>query len=230
MAVGEDFLFLNQVIAAGHVRAPCLEIGSLNHQGGPYGNCKFVIESHGLRYEGADLFPGPDVDHVLDFTSGEAVRATFQGRVFGTVLLFSLLEHAYDPIRLLDNALSVLGEDGALVISTPVVWELHGYPRDFWRINPDFYEAYAERNHLQLVRDHFVYLFHGQARPVGDFARAGQRLLPSMATGATAYGPVRYWYGRLVQRALNTLGRSHPFTYTALGCVLVKPTAEPRPR
>jgi SAM-dependent methyltransferase len=225
MAVGEDFVFLRRVIEAGHLRGPCLEVGSLNHAGGPYGNCRFTVESLGLRYEGADLFDGPDVDHVLDFTDGEAVRATFEGRRFGTVILFSVLEHVYDPIRVLDNALALLdARGGALVISAPVVWELHDYPKDFWRLNPDFYEAYARGNGLELVPEQFVYMYQGQVRQVGDFAIQGKRVLPSRASGALAYGPARHWYSKIVERAFNTLGRRHPFTYAAIGCVLVKPS------
>jgi SAM-dependent methyltransferase len=223
MAVAEDFWFLQRVRAANHVKGRCLEIGSLNHQGGPHGNCKFTIESWGLEYEGADLEPGPGVDHVVDFTSSEAVRRVFGNRTFDTLLLFNVLEHVYEPLRFLDQALRLLAPGGAFIVSTPLVWELHDFPKDFWRPNPNLYEEYARRNRLQIIDGLFVYLYQGKIRRLRDFDAGTQHRLPSFNVGAFAHGGRRYWYSKIVHRLFNTLGRSHPFMYTALGCVMLKP-------
>lgn len=222
MAIAEDFGFLEQAWAAGLVRGRCLEVGSLNHQGGVHGNCKHTIESWGLRYEGADVMPGPGVDHVLDFTDKKAVERVFGARTFDTLLLFNVLEHVYEPLRLLDNAFTRLVNGGACVISTPLVWELHDFPSDFWRPNPNLFEAYARQSGAEIVDDLFVYMYQGRICRLRDFDRGTQHRLPSFNVGALAEGHVRYWYSKVVHRVFNTLGRRYPFTYTAIGCVMLK--------
>jgi SAM-dependent methyltransferase len=226
MSVGEDFWFLERVHAANLVKGRCLEIGSLNHQGGPQGNCKHTIESWGLPYEGADLLPGPGVDHVVDFTDSAVVRRVFAGRTYDTLLLFNVLEHVYEPLRFLDHALTLLAPGGVTVISTPLVWELHDFPKDFWRPSPNLYEEYARKHGLEIVDDLFVYLYQGQIRRIREFDMGSQHQLPSLNAGSLAQGRLRYWYSKIVHRLFNTLGRSHPFTYTALGCVMVKPKGD----
>ena len=223
MAIGEDLLFLEKAKAAGRVRGRCLEIGSYNVAGTPAGDIRRMIADWGLEYVGADIAAGPGVDVVADFTSAADVGAKFAGRQWDTIVMFNVIEHVFDPIVLLDVVTGLLAPGGALLISSPIVWELHRFPRDYWRPSPDFYADYAERRGLRLDLGLFCYGFQNRLVPVAVYDTAeGERRLPSLVTASVAHGAARAWWSRAVHRLFNTLGRSHPYTWTALACALVR--------
>jgi SAM-dependent methyltransferase len=111
-----------------------------------------------------------------------------------------VLEHTFDPIRVLDNAATLLRPGGALVALTPSVWPLHNYPLDAWRILPNFYEEYAKRRGLDLLADYFEY---GLARSRISGMRTGRTTIRHPVGPGFAIG-----VSRVVHKAFNTFGRS----------------------
>jgi len=91
------------------------------------------------------------------------------------VLVLNVLEHTFDPLRVIDHARMLLKPGGRLVLLTPAVWPLHAYPFDAWRILPNLYEQYAERNGLLLLRDYFEYIGRD---PVDTFRQGASYSLP----------------------------------------------------
>ncbi len=220
VAISEDLQFLRLAHTAGCVRGSCLEVGSCNVAGTVAGEVRQLTCGWGLEYVGADAAAGPGVDLVVDFTSGPSLQQ-LAGRRWDTIVMFNVIEHVFDPITLLDNVTELLAPEGTLLISSPIVWELHRFPRDYWRPNPDFYEDYAERRGLALVRELFCFGLQNRLVPVSAYELPdGARRLPSLATAATTFGGLRAWTSRAVHRAFNTLGRNHPYTWTALACAL----------
>jgi len=204
----DDLDFVLKCLDKGVIRSPCLEVGVWQNH-----NTKQLLEQHGIEYLGADLSAGPGVDFQLDIAQPfEHVREVFSGRTFETILALNLLEHTFEPIKVLDNIMGLLRPGGNCVVTTPVVWPLHDYPYDCWRINPNFYEQYCESRSFRLFDDLFEYLKYG---PVKN--GAGGYVLPSPARGW------RLTYSRAIHKLFNTSGRGMFFpSHVSLGVVIGK--------
>lgn len=204
----DDLDFLARCLKKGLINSPCLEVGVCEDH-----NTKALLEGQGIKYFGADLKAGPDVDFQVDIEQPlEIVRDVFKGKTFKTALALNLLEHTFEPIKILDNIFGLLEPEGICVITTPVVWPLHDYPVDCWRINPNFYEQYCERRSLRLFYDTFEYLKYGPVRNGDD-----RYTLPA---------PARGWknlYSRGVHKLFNTCGRGMIFpSHISLGVAIGK--------
>ena len=232
VAVPADFVFLDQMIKAGHVSGSVLEIGSRDWQDGD-GNMSRPVADAGLQWEGCDLQAGPGVDFTLDLLDDEEVAAL--DRSWSTVLLFNLLEHVYDPISALRNAMSLVEPGGACVVCGPAVWELHYFPKDFWRPMPDFYWEFAARTSCQIPQDGMTWILNewpyvpGHAPttriiPVQDLMVDGKAQLPGRPTAAAVWGRFRASLSVSVQRTFNLTGRVNRFPNVGLGVVLAKPS------
>jgi SAM-dependent methyltransferase len=195
--VGGDLAYIRRLIADNVISGPVLELGV------GYGGVtsRSVIEAAGLRYYGTDMSHGEGVDYQADFERPEEM-AVFQPIVpVGSVLILNVLEHTFDPIRVLDNAATLVRTGGSLVVSTPAVWPLHNYPMDAWRILPNFYEEYAKRRGWRLLERYFDYVGFG---PVKDFRNpdATYSFPPPGKPG------LRYGLSRAIHKTFNTFGRS----------------------
>lgn len=222
MAVPTDFTYLRRVIEAGEVRGPVLEIGSRDHQGG-VGNARATCQAAGLKWEGTDIDEGPGVDFVLDILDAEAVAKI--DRTWPTVLLFNLLEHVYEPATALRHAVSLVEPGGVVVVVGPSVWQLHDYPRDYWRPMPDFFLEFARREGLALVPDQFCWLLEQNERliPIDSLTtEAGQKQFPGRNTAAQVFGAFRATASLYIQRGLNLTGRVMHFPQVGIGVVLRK--------
>lgn len=139
-----------------------LEVGSYNVNG----NGKAFITTRGLDYLGIDIREGPDVDLVCDITaSPDEVRRALPAADYDLVLCLNVLEHVFEPVRALDNMLALLRPGGYLVVVTPAVWDLHDWPHDFFRLNPDFFRHYTESRGVEIVPGTFEF----SARDTGRF-------------------------------------------------------------
>jgi SAM-dependent methyltransferase len=209
--VGADQEWVAGLLGAKVFAGPVLELGT------GYGGatCRTVVEAAGLRYVGTDVEQGPGVDIAANFERAEDMAALANAGPFGAVLILNVLEHTFEPIRVLDNARTLLKPGGALVVLTPAVWPLHSYPIDTWRILPDFYQEYAKRKAMRLVREQFDFVGFG---PVDTFRDAGGA--PSFPPPASA--PWKMLFGRTVHKIFNTFGRAmfQP-SHVAVGAVLI---------
>ncbi len=219
MAWSGDFDFLRRLIAQGVVVGPVLEIGSLNHQGGDEGNAKVTCESAGLAWEGADMAAGPGVDRTFDVLDADAV-----GRIqerWQSILLFNLLEHVYDPIGALRNAVRLLAPGGAVVVSGPAIWDLHDYPGDFWRPMPGLYFEHARRERLEVVAGSATWMVNGRLVPYESLRDGEQFLCPSNRFHNAVYGPRKGPWVRVVDFAGQLLGRrEYRFPFCGFGIAL----------
>lgn len=211
----DDLDYVRRLAAAGVFRGPVLELGT--GWGGL--TAKDVVIGRGLAHVGTDMTPGPGVDVAADFEKPDDVARLAARGPYGTVLVMNVLEHTFDPIRILDAAVGLVASGGAAVVLTPAVWPLHNFPMDAWRPLPNFYEQYAARRGLRLVPDWFEYVGYG---PVANFREA---------SGGYAFPPpgrssAGRRYGRLVHRLFNTYARGlfQP-SHLAIGCVFEKAAA-----
>lgn len=207
-----DLTWIQNLLLRKLIASPVLELGT------GYGgrNCRETLVAAGLQHYGSDMAAGPGVDLVADFEKAEDMQQ-FQALGLGSVLILNVLEHTFDPVRVLDHALSIVRPGGNLVLLTPAVWPLHDYPFDAFRLLPNFYEQYAKRRGLELEPDSFEFIGRGKVRdhrqPDGTYA------FPRPTANR--------WhdlYSRAVQKLFNTTGRHMFFpAHQAVGCVLQKP-------
>lgn len=200
--VDSDLVYIRKLIQDKIIAGPVLELGT--GYGGATTRGEFYAAN--LQYYGTDLNPGSGVDFVADFERSEQMEVFNLVKPFGCVLILNVLEHTFDPIRVLDNARSLVGERGVIVVLTPSIWPLHNYPMDAWRILPNFYEEYAKRRGLELMQDYFQYVGFGRVDKFKGSDGVSYTYPPPAQAG------LRYWYGKLVHRIFNTYGRSmfHP--------------------
>src|SRR5712691_12744856 len=131
--VEADVDFIKRCLSAQVIQSPCLELG-VGYGGA---NNRVLIQDAGIEYVGTDLVANESVDVCVDFEeSSEKVETALGHGSYGSVLALNVLEHTFDPIRVLDNIINVLQPSGTCIIITPTVWPLHDYPFDCWRINP----------------------------------------------------------------------------------------------
>lgn len=225
MAVEVDFAFLRHLLGRGLITGPVLEVGSRAWQG-EEGNAARECRRAGLDWEGTDIVAGEGVDFVLDILDPQAVKAV--GRQWPTVLVLNLLEHVYNPIEALENAMTLVAPGGVGVVVGPAVWQLHDYPRDFWRPMPDFFLEFADRHGYQVVREALMWTVAGKVVPVDRLSVGSQKKLPSISRPGVVevWGKPRAYWSRAIHVALRTFGRETPYPDCGLGVVLSKPAAE----
>ncbi len=181
------------------------------------------MEDRGLQYQTTDLQGGPGVDYAANFEREEDLKVFADAKPFGSILILNVLEHTFEPLRILDNARTLLRPGGTMVVLTPTVWPLHEFPQDIWRLLPQFYEEFARRRGLELVAGAFEYVGFG---PVSTFRNPdGSYRLPH--PGRTTRRTV---YGRIIHRLFNTFGRGTLLpSHVATAVVLRVPSAAEAP-
>jgi SAM-dependent methyltransferase len=83
------------------------------------------------------MFAGGDLNNynMLDFDNGVDLRNPIEGK-FDVGICMDLLEHTSDPFLVAKNIIDSLNPGAFLFVTVPFVWELHGYPNDYWRFTP----------------------------------------------------------------------------------------------
>lgn len=161
--LSQDLAWVQRLIDKQTISGPVLELGA------GYGGAtaKSLLEKAGLAYYGTDIHKPADgggVDFVADFEDSAQMSVFTKLAPFGTILILNVLEHTFEPVRILDNALSLLRPHGALAVLTPAIWPLHDWPMDSVRLLPNFYEEYGKRRGLELLADCFEYVGYGKVR------------------------------------------------------------------
>lgn len=125
-----------------------LDVGALDVNGSP----RELVAKAGIEFTGADLESGQGVDVVIDITAAfDEVERAFAARRFDLVMSLNTLEHIFEPLKALDNMLSLVADGGYLLIVAPLVWELHDWPYDFYRLTPDFFKKYAQTRNAAIL-------------------------------------------------------------------------------
>ena len=94
--------------------------------------------------------------HALDFDNGIDLREPIVGPKFDMGICMDLLEHTSNPFVVAKNIKDSLKRGAYLFVTVPFVWELHYYPKDYWRFTPSgLEELFSDMDVevLGLVRD-----------------------------------------------------------------------------
>jgi len=200
----------------GLVTPRLLEIGSAKVQG-----CNNLCDEarlRGIEALGVDIHAMDGVDAVADFGKPQAefLREWTAGE-FSTVVVFNVLEHTYDPIRILENALLCSRRGATLLVLTPAIWPIHNFPGDFSRLLPDWYRRFAELHSLKIVESSFNWISTFCFEPVSKYPD-----FPTYISRKDSVPQSRYWLSRIGHKLLNTYGRSHWATHCSVAVAMVR--------
>jgi hypothetical protein len=217
-----DLEWIEKLLKLGRLSGPVLELGA--GWGGM--TCRELVLSYGLEYFGTDLKPGDGADFAADFETGDGIVEIENsvGSLFGSTLVLNVLEHTFNPLAVLDNAVRLTRPGGAVVVITPAVWPLHGYPIDCCRLLPDWYRRFAATRSASLDEDVFEWIGVGRISDFRDLN--GHEAMPLPAQGNMG----RRLWSRLIHRLFGTYGRGMAFpSCVAIGAVMTPQPTEDRP-
>ena len=123
--------FLEDLMAVLDLPDPVVEFGSLQVEAAQDIDLRRYFA--GRPFTGTDFREGPGVDRVEDLRA-----LTFGDGEVGTALCFDTLEHCADPPQACRELARVVRPDGgACVISSVMLFGIHGYPNDYFRFTPE---------------------------------------------------------------------------------------------
>ncbi len=126
--------FLIDLMKVVELPDPVVEFGSLQVEEGQDGDLRPLFD--GQRYIGTDMRAGPGVDRVEDLR-----RLSFADGEVGTAICLDTLEHCEDPVGASRELHRVVGNGGVCVISSVMLFGIHGYPNDYFRFTPEAFRS-----------------------------------------------------------------------------------------
>ena len=122
---------LNIFIKTLPLKEPIYEIGSRILEGlEDIANIRPLFPNK--KYVGCDIVAGPGVDRILD---GERM-GTINENEIGTIICLETIEHMKHPYVFFKEAARCLHPEGFLLVSSVMLYTIHGAPRDYWRFTP----------------------------------------------------------------------------------------------
>ncbi len=113
---------------------PIFEFGSMQVEPSQDGDLRSLFP--GRAFVGTDMRPGPGVDRVEDLRD-----LTLEDGEVGTALCLDTLEHCEDPVAACRELARVTGPGGVAVISSVMLFGIHGYPNDYFRFTPEGFRS-----------------------------------------------------------------------------------------
>jgi SAM-dependent methyltransferase len=126
--------FVEDLAKAVELPDPVVEFGSMQVESGQDGDLRPLFA--GRRFIGTDMREGPGVDQVEDLR-----RLTFGDGSVGTALCLDTLEHCEDPPAACRELARVTAPGGVCVISSVMLFGIHGYPSDYFRFTPEGFRS-----------------------------------------------------------------------------------------
>ena len=130
--------FLAELLERLETLEPVVEFGSLQVEAEQPGDLRPLF--NGRTFIGTDIRTGPGVDRVEDLR-----ELRFADGEVGTAVCLDTLEHCEDPIRACQEMHRVTADGGLCVISSVMLFGIHGYPNDYWRFTPEGFRALLGR-------------------------------------------------------------------------------------
>ena len=137
MAHPLPFGFMSDLSRAIELPDPIVEFGAMQVEEGQPNDLRSLFE--GREFIGTDFRDGPGVDRVEDLRG-----LTFADGEVGTALCLDTLEHCADPLTACREMHRVLGDGGVCVITSVMLFGIHGYPSDYWRFTPEGFRTLLE--------------------------------------------------------------------------------------
>ncbi|MGE4234263.1 MAG: hypothetical protein AB7F43_13120 [Bacteriovoracia bacterium] len=136
-----------------------------------------------------------------------------------TVLAFNLLEHLYDPLRVMEWVCKNLPPNGIFIILNPFLYPIHPSPNDYWRMTPQMFERFFS----EINKD---YEGTWQVKPLGEDLREltaiataplfksglTKRVLANLAetTALLASASAKFFGGSVTKNKLTAWAKNNP--------------------
>jgi SAM-dependent methyltransferase len=130
--------FLGDLMAALELPDPVVEFGSMQVE--PDQDADLRRFFAGREFVGSDFREGPGVDRVEDLR-----ELSFADGSVGTALCFDTLEHCEDPPQACRELARVVADGGVCVVSSVMLFGIHGYPNDYFRFTPESFRSMLGR-------------------------------------------------------------------------------------
>ena len=170
---------------------------------------------------GVDIEIGNGVDVLHDFRTAPPYSMR---QAYSTVCIFNVLEHTFDPVTILRNALECTRLGGSLVVSTPANWPIHNYPKDYCRLLPDWYETFADQNGLDVIEELFLWQTEFGLIPVRNVRSSNRQCrFPNFTAVGFERSPVRFVISKMTHRIFHTFGRTHWNANCSVGIAFSRP-------
>lgn len=101
--------------------------GRVLDTGGKHSPYKKFIRAN--KYEVLDIMSDHDPDYVTDVHDMKIIK----NNTFDSILATELLEHCYNPQKVLDEFYRVLKKKGVVLLSVPFFFPFHPDPHDYYR-------------------------------------------------------------------------------------------------
>jgi hypothetical protein len=126
--------FLQELVSQVDLPDPVVEFGSMQVETDQDGDLRPLFP--GRAFIGTDFRPGPGVDRVEDLR-----HLSFADGEVGTALCLDTLEHCADPPMACRELARVTASGGVCVITSVMLFGIHGYPNDYFRFTPEGFRA-----------------------------------------------------------------------------------------
>jgi SAM-dependent methyltransferase len=126
--------FVEDLMQVVELPDPVVEFGSLQVEAEQENDLRPLFA--GRSFTGSDMREGPGVDRVVDLR-----RLSFADGEVGTALCLDTLEHCEDPPAACRELRRVTAEGGICVISSVMLFGIHGYPSDYFRFTPEGFRS-----------------------------------------------------------------------------------------
>ena len=102
-----------------------------------------------IEYVGVDFSTeNAEPDIVLDLNKD---TLPFPDGYFDLVILSEVLEHLYNPMHCLEEAIRILKQGGFIFISTPFLYGNHDKEHDYYRYTDLFYRRFSSEKRCEIV-------------------------------------------------------------------------------
>jgi ubiquinone/menaquinone biosynthesis C-methylase UbiE len=108
---------------------------------------KYITDCVCIDWENTE-HKNENVDIFMDITE----KLPFDDGTFQTIICSDVLEHIFNPIKVLDEMVRVTDVGGYIMINTPFQYTMHEVPYDYMRYTEYFYKRYSqEQKSVELV-------------------------------------------------------------------------------
>jgi len=119
-------------------KAPIYEFGACQYDDTGSADIRSLFGEK--AFVGCDIQEGKGVDKILDLHNIDLPDNSVD-----TMFVLDVMEHVKYPFKAFDEIYRVLKDDGIVVFSSVMDYQIHGKPHDYWRFTPDGFMVLLEK-------------------------------------------------------------------------------------
>lgn len=139
--------YVTKIVAKYGAKEPIIDFGGATVLSDFFGCIRKIFKDK--DYKTFDM-GGSDVDII-----GDIYNIDMKDASVSTALCLNTIEHLAEPQKAIDEMARVLKPDGRIIITAPMSWSIHRYPKDYWRFLPDGMKHLLHKNfkNIEIGKD-----------------------------------------------------------------------------